>query len=124
MTNNHFISLDEAIAMTTRYRADKASILSEPYKKTGILPVCETFDRAAIEILLSHRACTGMRIYMAMDEREVVKMVLVGVDAEGNDILPQEQTGTMKYMEETGGAVILENGIRCPDHCPPSSPLN
>ena len=50
---NNFITLDTAVQMTTLYRQQKENILAEPFKGQNILAVCETFDRAAFDALLS-----------------------------------------------------------------------
>jgi len=44
--------------------------------------------------------------------------VIVASDENGNDILTQ---GPVMLTEEND---IIERGNRCPDLCPPSSPLN
>ena len=118
-SDSHFISLTQAIAMTMRYRQQKETILATPYQDRGILPVCETFGREAIEALLQEEACAAIRIYGGMDENLLVRFVVVGVNALGEDILPLEQN-----LSLSGAAVIVEDGIRCPTNCPPTSPLN
>jgi hypothetical protein len=109
---NHFISLKEAIDLTSRYRKMREEILSNQCKDRNILPICETFDRAAFDTLLDQDKCRSIRVYFGMDEKEQVRLVIVGVDENGNDILEEQD-------EE-----ILEDGIRCPDSCPLPSPLN
>jgi hypothetical protein len=49
MPTNHFISLQTGIDMTTLYRQEKENILATAYKNQNILPISETFDRAAID---------------------------------------------------------------------------
>jgi hypothetical protein len=48
MPTNHFISLQTGIDMTTLYRQEKENILATAYKNQNILPISETFDRAAM----------------------------------------------------------------------------
>jgi len=106
---NHQISLDQAIAMTTLYRANR------PVN----FPICETFDKDTVTHLLSNPKAASFRIYYGMKEDKSVHAILVAADANGNDILP---AGT-KDLADNGGD-ILEDAFRCPDICPPDSPLN
>lgn len=107
---NHEISLQTAIDMTTRYRG----------KRPINFPICETFEKAAIQKLLDTAGCASFRIYYGMKADERVDAILIAVDAEGNDILPLlANTSTT-----TTDPVIIEDGYRCPDDCPHSSSLN
>ena len=115
------ITLKQAVDLTTRYRAAKNEMLKAEYVEKNILPACETFEREAIDKLLAHPGCARLRIYLGMNEDQDICTILVGVDAEGKDMLPA--------IESTGEAgdddpVIVEDGIRCPPICPPPSPLN
>ena len=116
---NHFISLQEAVAMTSRYRLNYQSILASSYQNQGILPLSEAFDRAPFDVLLSKEGCSGLRFYYGMDEQLKVHAIVVATDANGHDMLPPE--GVMTLTEEED---IIEKGNRCPDICPDPSPLN
>jgi len=109
-TNNHEISLQTAIDMTTRYRSNRLAQF----------PICETFEKAPVTKLLATEGCTSLRIYYGMKENENVDAILVAVNAEGEDILPV----ITNAVEATDEPIILEDGLRCPDDCPPKSPLN
>ena len=115
----HLISLSAAIALTSNYKKQKGNLLASTLQGANVLPDCETFDRDAFDALLKQEGCTRVRIYFGMDEKNMVRLVIVGVDANDNDIVPQ-QTRTLE--EDT--SVIIEDGLRCPEMCPPSSPLN
>jgi hypothetical protein len=107
---NHEISLQTAIDMTSRYRG----------KRPINFPICETFEKAAIQKLLDTTGCASFRIYYGMKADDRVDAILVAADAEGKDILPN-------LAADAGGTddpVILEDGYRCPDLCPPGSPIN
>lgn len=108
---NHEISLAEAIAMTTRYRANRPDNF----------PISETFNIEAIHKLISTDGCHGIRIYYGMKENMEADAILVAVNAEGEDILPL--TGNESVLDSSN-PVILEDGIRCPPLCPKVSVLN
>ncbi|HMJ48488.1 MAG TPA: hypothetical protein VK498_14240, partial [Ferruginibacter sp.] len=97
--------------MTALYRDDKETILATTYQNQGILPNSETFDADAVYAILDQEGCKSMRIYYGMNEDHKVHAIIVGVNEENEDMLPAEP-------------VILEESIRCPTNCPPSSSLN
>jgi hypothetical protein len=117
---SNFITLAQAIEMTTTYRNEKENILAVEYQGKGILPICETFDRTSFEKLLGETDCQYIRVYLGMDEDLQVRVIAVGADSKKADILPV--AGVAKALD--GGGNIVEDGIRCPDLCPPSSPIN
>ncbi len=117
---NHFISLATAAEMTRTFRANRESILQPAYQGLNLLPICETFDREAIDQLLVQDGCSGVRIYYGMDENMLLHAVVVGVDADGEDMVNNSVSASLAADDD----VILENGGRCPDICPGGSPLN
>lgn len=122
---SHFIDLATAIDMTRQYREQHETILREDYQGRGLLAYSETFDRSAIDALLRQRDCQKLRIYYGMDDKLQVHAILVGVDASDRDILPPSGSArsgdTDKDPDEEG--LLVEVGVRCPDQCPPESPL-
>ena len=64
----HVISLQEAIVLTKRFRENRETVLATAYQGQNLLPLSETFNRNAIEMLLNKPGCTGIRIYYGMDE--------------------------------------------------------
>ena len=118
---NHFISLQTAIDMTTVYRQNRLAILKTEYQQQDILSLSETFDRAAIDVLLSKSGCTKLRIYYGMDTDMSIHAILVAADAENADILPAANAVESIETEEDD---IAERGIRCPEICPEPSVLN
>jgi hypothetical protein len=118
--NDHSISLDEAKKMTKKFREQKDKIVKDEYKDKHLLPICESFDRAAFDKLLQREDCKGVRIYYGMkadDQR--LHAIIVGFDGEGKDILPVNGIA----MDGTD-PIIVDNGQICPTYCPPSSHLN
>ena len=129
---SHFISLETAIALTSQYREQREAMLSPDYQGKDVLPLSETFDRAAIDALLAQKDCTKLRVYLGMDEQQLVRLVIVGVDADDRDLLPDQANmaarGTASEEvtagEEEEFGLVVEVGVRCPPECPPASPLN
>ncbi len=115
--NTQFISLALAEEMTTAYRNQKESLLTSNYTNQGILPLSETFNRSAIDSVLASEGCAALRIYYGMDENLKIHAILVGVTDTNEDILPL-------FSRLEGDDTIVETGQRCPDLCPPPSPLN
>lgn len=117
LEDNHQISLEVAVDMTTLYRENMQEILKDEYQNEGILANCETFSLSVLDSLQKIPDVAAFRIYYGMSTDLKIHAILVGVDANGNDILPSENS------EEEGGE-IFEEGQRCPTFCPPPSPLN
>jgi len=109
---SQFISLQDAIDLTTNFRLSKETILDSTYRNQGTLPICETFIRQVFDDLLQQSDCTSIRIYLGLDSNYKVKLMVVGVDSNGDDILT------------THNELIADDGLRCPTNCPPTSPLN
>ena len=110
MPANHQIEEREAHDMIARLKDMKSVIMCEEYKEADIIPLCETFNKEDLIDLLSQPGCDNLRIYLGMDTEDKIRLVLVGVDSNENDLLTN--------------SIILENGKRCPTECPPPSPLN
>ncbi|MEI9959529.1 MAG: hypothetical protein WDM90_25155 [Ferruginibacter sp.] len=114
----HFIPLEQAIEMTTLYRAEKEKILAPAFQNKGILPICETFNREAFDYLLKEDGCVGLRFYYGMGEDLNIHIIAVGVNAANEDMLPKAGVFT------DPGNQIVDDGQRCPVDCPPPSPLS
>ncbi len=117
---SQFISLQQAIDMTTLYRAEKENILANAYKGQNILARCETFDREIFDTLLAKEGCASIRIYYGMDSSLKVHAIVVAVNGDDEDMLPAVSVSMVSGDEEDIG----ENAYRCPEECPPSSDLN
>ncbi|CAN5416032.1 hypothetical protein BH10BAC2_BH10BAC2_18090 [soil metagenome] len=109
-TTNHQITLQQAIDMTTLYRANRPADF----------PICETFNRSAVVSLLANNQAAYLRIYYGMKENGFVDAILVAANEQEEDLLPSENAEENNAQEN----VILEDGFRCPQYCPPASPLN
>lgn len=116
MPAGNFISLGAATVLTSSMRTQQNIILNPAYQGIGVIPVCETFNRSLIDAVLQQEGCTGLRLYQALDASLKLVTVIVGVDQNNADMLPSPK-GDNNYQ-------IIEQGQRCPDDCPPPSPLN
>lgn len=121
MTTNNQITLAIAEKMTALYRENMDTILALAYQDKNILARCETFSREGFESLLNQPDCAGVRIYYGMTADLKVHAIAVGVNHENEDILPSTAS---RNADGDDDAVILEEATRCPDDCPPASPLN
>ncbi len=112
MSNNHQITLQEAIDLTSSYRNSHPSDFF----------ICETYEAVAIQALLAVPGCARLRIYLGRKQDNTVVTVLVAADSNDADILPP-LVATADEGSGSGG-VVLEDGYRCPESCPPKSQLN
>jgi len=117
----HFITPAEAQKLTSNFRNYREKMVRDEFDGPRTLPLCETFDRKAFDSLLAQPGCASVRIYLGMDEGNEVKLIAVGVNENGQDILP-DATLTTDFTVETG--IIVEEGARCPENCPEESYLN
>jgi len=111
---SQFISLQDAIDMTTAYRNNREAILAEEFRDQNIIALNETFDSSAVKQLLDQKDCGKVRIYFGMDGDKKIHVIMVGVNSKDEDMLP----------DGSNGFEIVENGTRCPEICPPESGLN
>ena len=114
MSNN--ISLNQAAAMTKLYREQRDNILKDEYQGQNLLLTCETFDRSAFAALIDDPQCVKIRVYFGMTENLQVRAIAVAVNDNDEDILPSD------WVDPT--EKIAEDGVTCPNTCPPSSPLS
>ena len=96
------------------------------------LPIAEAFNRDAIAALLNVDGAVAIRVYLGRDDLGQVRMVLVPMDKNGNDIItqlvkPGAQSDTTKQprVEEkaasSGSGQVVDNGQRCPTMCDSSN---
>lgn len=70
------------------------------------------FDKKIVIDMLNEDKCEGLRVYNALDDEGKEHFVLVGTDADGNNLLPSSE----ESLTESNS--LLDNGIPCPPHCP------
>lgn len=61
------------------------------------------FGRETLEDLLGQTGCMGIRVYFAINNNDKVTAVLVGADADGDDLVES----------------VVDLGVLCPPMCPP-----
>ena len=111
---NHVISLERALQLTDNYARNKDSILSGAYgSNKDILPDYETFNLKSIDSLVCQEETIGFRMYLGLDENKKIRLVLAGVDANGEDIL--QETRRSKGM-------LKQNGLTTVAAAPPPAP--
>jgi hypothetical protein len=128
-TNNHVISLKEAIDLTRRFRKNRRAITKDEFAERCVLPLAETFDKEALRTFMDNENCKGIRIYLGMKEDYTIHSLIVGVDANNRDMLPKDATLQTLILIDTDDAdltdvEIIDNAQRCPPDCPPASDLN
>ena len=98
--NNQIIALGDASKLTQIFRQQQ----TKPDAVKGGL-----FWKEFIQKILDQAGCVAIRYYYAQQDDGTPALVLVGVDANGNDV--------------TGG-VVLEFGHNCPPFCSAANTLN
>ncbi|HWB27595.1 MAG TPA: hypothetical protein VG738_19095 [Chitinophagaceae bacterium] len=104
---DHRISAGEAIDMTKRFRDNCPAGMA----------LSETFTLAAVQELLGFAGTAYLRAYYGMKDDNSIHIILVAADADGSDLLPADSAAA------GDDPPVLEDGFRCPDFCPPGSPL-
>jgi hypothetical protein len=104
-SESQLIPVSDAVVMVRRFR-DSAP--REAIRAWG-------FGREAIDAVLAQPGCTGIRIYRALNDQKQDQVVIVGIDAGGNDLLPATPSGK---------GVVAEQGWPCPPVCSAASLLN
>jgi hypothetical protein len=90
---------------------DTAAEWTKNYRETITMggTVSHFFGRDIINKILEQEDCMGIRIYYALDENGKKQLIIVGADANENDIY---------------NGIIAERSVTCPPYCPTNSPLN
>jgi hypothetical protein len=112
-----FITLEEAILMTSTYQKLSEVLLEPAYRNKDVLFYSESFEAAQVSEILQREGCIGLRVYLGMDPEQKIHAILVGTDEKGEDILPPLGSGELGY-------ILDKHDNRCPPDCLTSrSPL-
>lgn len=71
------------------------------------------FGFEIIQQILKQPSCVGIRIYYAIDDTGEKKLILIGVDSNGENLLP---VAGGRLSEE--GNVVADFSFPCPTYCP------
>ena len=97
------ISLELAAQYTANWRA------AFPYAPTSaVIPLANYIGKDAILEILAQNEAVGIRSYYGIDNEGIYKLILVGVNTEGNDLLD----------------IIYNNTLTCPIYCSAANALN
>jgi len=91
------ITLQQGAALTKNFRTSSETRIAVFY---GV---------NKLQDILSQQGCMGIRFYFARDAQGRIQLVLVGADANENDMI---------------SGIIVDSGTGCPEECSSSNPLN
>lgn len=74
------------------------------------------FGGDIIRRLLNEDGSVGIRVYYAIDDQGKKQLLLVGVDADGNNLLPQEGSAA-EAVENMEDPIIVNHSFPCPPAC-------
>lgn len=114
MSNND--SLRQASAWTRNYRDQNPGSVN-----AHCLPA------ATLESILQQPGCVGVRAYYGLDDSGAPKLILVGYDANDNDLLTGSVAaarGTVSLASTAPTAVISTEHQPCPPCCSEQNDLN
>ncbi|MET4106797.1 hypothetical protein [Hymenobacter sp. UYP22] len=115
-------NLQQASDWTRNYRTQNPSGI-----KGHSLPA------ATLQAILDQPTCVGVRAYYGLDDTGAPKLVLVGYDADNNDILSGTTSAARGVADEeaaslssasTSSAQIATDLPPCPPNCSTENPLN
>ena len=99
------IELETALRWTQNYRAGL---------KTAEEHRAHFFGYQIIEEILKQESCVGIRIYYSLDDEGKRQLVIVGVNAQGDDILPLPGG---RSEEDGDGGIVADASLPCPTYC-------
>jgi len=97
-TEGAHISLGDASVLTANHRAANPGQV-----------LAHFFGKNILQEILTQDGCVGIRIYLGQDESGTSKLVIVGADSGGNDMID---------------GVIGDFAYPCPSHCGNKNSLN
>lgn len=120
------ISLKEAKNWTKNYRDEAASTPEEKVRKKAR---AHYFDREVIDQILVQPGCAGIRMYYALNDEKEQQLILVGVNADGKDQLPEEMddkmaTEQLQTRSLKPAHIVADRSATCPNKCDEGSALN
>lgn len=115
---DHAITIDKGVTMVNNFGVIRESMLATDFTGRDMLPISETFNLEAIDEIICQPNAIGFRVYMAMDDNQKVRFVLVGVDGDGKDIIQRKNENPAMSKQEADDAgnstKVFETGQRWP----------
>jgi hypothetical protein len=113
---NHTIPIQTAMAMVNHFDSVRIEMGTRAGYTANTLPVFETFNLQAVQTLICQPNTVGFRIYLAMDNQQNVRYVLVGVDGDGKDIIQRVRANPGMDIGHAGdlSVLLMEAGQRWP----------
>jgi hypothetical protein len=91
---------------------------AESYRKANPGQVrSHYFGRNVLDQILAQPGCTGVRVYYALNANNEKELLVVGVDNQGNSMLPASP------VIVPGDFAIMDYSFPCPPFCPPGADL-
>ena len=127
----HSISKYMAGVMLKRYKCFWKKLLETKRAGGGVfgnipnLPICLTYNKSAIYQLMKLAGCVSIRIYFAINEKQQLSLVMVGVDEAGDNIVVDNTNGSGKVADALAGenVGILDEGQASPPYPRPGDGL-
>jgi hypothetical protein len=95
------ISLETAKRWTSTYQKNNPSDTRAHF-----------FGFEILKQILAEESCVGIRMYYAIDDEGKRQIVLVGVNAAGENLLPQSE------RDGNEGNIVADASFPCPSFCP------
>jgi len=114
MAKKNSISLQTAKSWAKNWRSKEST-----YNKYH---ECKAFNIPKIDLqeVLAEKGVASIRAYIGVDANGEEKLMIVGVNAQGKDMLTLTKDGTLA----ADGGAIYDFSKPCPTECDPESPLN
>ena len=96
---DHSITLAQGAVLTKRYRDSV----------TAGTTIGHYIGKTAITNILAQTGCVGLRVYYAINDAGQKQLVVVGVQADGNDLY---------------NGLLADRTFNCPSDCSSNNPLN
>jgi hypothetical protein len=122
----HEIGFENAKAMVKRFgrfrnklRRAKRNGMTLP-DETPVFPDCLTFNKAAIYRLMKIPGCAGIRCWMAINEKQEFRLVIVAVDEKGGHLRASGSGDSEKTIANAGveEVLVLDEGQASPPYPP------
>lgn len=88
---NHTLPVMEGLTMIDNFIANRETMLAGAFQGNDTLPVSETFNLQTILNLITQPSAVGFRAYLGLDSTNKVRIILVGADSDGKDIIQRNR---------------------------------